>query len=55
MVSEVSAAVLAILVKSLLETDLKRDLIARLREEYNMAGAEVFTRAVDLMQTRVLI
>ena len=48
-----SVAVLAILVKSLVETDLKRDLTARLREEYNMA--EVFTRAVDLMQTRVLI
>ena len=55
MVSEVSAAVLAILVKSLVETDLKRDLIGRLREEYNMAEAEVFTRAVDLMQTQVLI
>jgi hypothetical protein len=55
MVSEVSAAVLAILVKSLVETDLKRDLTARLREEYNMAVAEVFTLAVDLMQTRVLI
>ena len=52
MVSEVSAAVLAILVKSLVETDLES---AMLRKEYNMAGAEVFTRAVDLMQTRVLI
>ena len=55
MLCEVSVAVLAILMKSILETDLDRELLARLREEHNMAGAEVFTRAVDLAQTQVFI
>ena len=50
-----SLAVLAILTKSLTETDLERDLIGRLREEYNMPGDELFTGAVDLTQTKVLI
>ena len=53
MVGEVSVAVLAILAKSLIETDLERDLLGRLREEYNMMEREVFTRAVDLAQTQV--
>lgn len=51
MMGEVSVAVLAILIKSLIETDLERDLVARLREEYNMPEAELFTRAIDLAQT----
>ena len=55
MVGEVSIAVLAILAKSLLETDLEMDLVGRLREEYNMIEREVFTRAVDLAQTQVCI
>ena len=53
MMGEVSVAVLAILIKSLIETDLERDLVARLREEYNMPEAELFTRAIDLAQTEV--
>ena len=55
MVGEVSVAVIAILTKSLAETDLERDLVARLMEEYNMPGAEVFTRAVDLAQAKVWV
>ena len=55
MIGEVSVAVLAIVAKSLLETDLERELLTRLREEYNMVDAEVFTRAVDLAQTQVSI
>ena len=53
MTGQVITAVLSILTKSLVESDLQEDLLSRLQQEYNMAGGELFSRGMDLVQTKV--
>ena len=53
MLTAVTVVVMSILVKSLAEEDLEKVLSQKLREEFNIFDHEVFTRAFDLVQSKV--